>query len=581
MPFPPVLRIVPVAAALLVPMLLVPMLLVPMLLVPAARGAAADTAHGPAPALGSYLAATVAGYLGDNTVAATLLLDAVAHDPGERELLQPAFLFSTLAGRPEAAALAARVPPSLITALVLANAAAARGDWHSAIRALDDLPGSNLNQAIRPLLLAWAQQGAGDTDAALRTLAAAGSGGPLASACALEAGLIAETAGRNAAAAGLYRNAISLFSDSSLATVQEAGGFLVRTGHAEEAQAMLQTLVQHVALLGMVQPALFDSLRRPVVHNPREGLARAYLVIAALLQDPSNGGGGKGAKEAAGFMLRFALDLDPGLAPARLMMAELLAPEHADAAIAVLAGIPRDDPLAPLGELRSATLAAVTGRRDDGIARLQALVRAYPDRPEPAQALGDVLSDAKRYADAVAAFDHAIDDRRRQGGTGGRLSADDWQLLFSRAVAFDRQDRWPQARADLQQALALSPEEPFVLNYLGYSLVERQQDLAQARSLIQRALDGRPDDGSIRDSLGWAMLRQNDVPGAIRTLEQAAEQIPEDPTVNYHLGSAYWAAGRKIEAEDQWRWALVLHPEPDDAARIHDALRQAGVPAAP
>ena len=580
MPFPLVLRIVPIAAALLVPVLLVPVLLVPTL-----GGAAAVPAPGPAPtvtpALGSYLAATVAGYLGDNGIAAALLLDAVAHDPGEHELLQPAFLFSTLAGRPEAAALAARVTPSLITALVLADADAARGDWRSAVRTLDDLPGSNLNQAIRPLLLAWAQQGEGDTDAALRTLASAGSGGPLASACALQAGLIAETAGRDAAAASLYRNAISLFSDSSLATVQEAGGFLVRSGHADEAQAMVQTLVQHIALLGMVQPALFDSLRRPVVRNPRDGLARAYLVIAALLQDPNNGGGGKGAKEAAGFMLRFALDLQPDLAPARLMMAELLAPEHAETAIAVLAGIPRDDPLAPLGELRAATLSAAIGRRDDGIARLQALVRAYPDRPEPAQALGDVLSDARRYAEAVAAFDRAIDDRRRQGGTGGRLSADDWQLLFARAVAFDRQDRWPQAKADLEQALALSPEEPFVLNYLGYSLVERQQDLSQARSLIQRALDGRPDDGSIRDSLGWAMLQQNDVPGAIRTLEQAAEQIPEDPTVNYHLGSAYWAAGRKIEAEDQWRWALVLHPEPDDAARIHDALRQAGVAAAP
>ncbi len=562
MPFPLVLRIVPVAA---------------LLLVPALRDAVAGPL--PAPALGSYLAATVAGYLGDNGVAADLLLDSLSHDPGESELLQPAFLFSTLAGRPEAAALAVRVPPSLITALVLANDAAARGDWASAIRNLDALPGSALNQVIRPLLLAWAQQGAGDTDAALRTLAAVGSGGPLASASALEAGLIAETAGRTAAAAGLYRNATSLFADSSLAAVQEAGGFLVRNGHPDEARAMLQTLVQHIALLGMVQPALFDSLRQPVVRDPKQGLAHAYLAIAALLQDPNNGGGGKGAKEAAGFMLRFALDLEPDLAPARLMMAELLAPEHPETAVAVLAGLRHDDPLAPLAELRSAALASAIGHRDDSIARLQALARAYPDRPEPVQTLGDVLSEAKRYPEAVAAFDKAIDDRRRQAGTG--LSGSDWQLLFSRAVAFDRQDRWPQAKADLQQALALSPEEPFVLNYLGYSMVERHQDLREARSLIQRALDNRPDDGSIRDSLGWAMLRENDVSGAIRTLEQAAEQIPEDPTVNYHLGSAYWAAGRKIEAEDQWRWALVLHPEPDDAARIRDALRQAGVPAAP
>ncbi len=566
MPFPLVLRIVPVAV---------------LLLAPAPHDAAARPVPAPEPALGSYLAATVAGYLGDNGVAADLLLDSVSHDPGEKELLQPAFLFSTLAGRPEAAALAVRVPSSLITTLVLANAAAAQGDWASAIRDLDALPGSALNQVIRPLLLAWAQQGAGDTDAALRTLASVGSGGPLASACALEAGLVAETAGRTAAAAGLYRNATALFSDTSLAAVQEAGGFLARSGHPDEARAMLGTLVQHIALLGMVQPALFDSLRQPVVRDPRQGLAHAYLAIAALLQDPNNGGGGKGAKEAAGFMLRFALDLQPDLAPARLMMAELLAPEHPETAVAVLAGIRHDDPLAPLAELRSAELASATGHRDDSVARLQALVNAYPDRPEPAQALGDVLSDAKRYPEAVAAFDKALDDRRRLDGAGAGLSGSDWQLLFSRAVAFDRQDHWPQAKADLQQALALSPEEPFVLNYLGYSMVERHQDLRQARSLIQRALDSRPDDGSIRDSLGWAMLRENDVPGAIRTLEQAAEQIPEDPTVNYHLGSAYWAAGRKIEAEDQWRWALVLHPEPDDAARIRDALREAGVPAGP
>ena len=566
MPFPLVLRIVPLAV---------------LLLVPAPHDAVARPVPAPEPALGSYLAATVAGYLGDNGVAADLLLDSVSHDPGEKELLQPAFLFSTLAGRPEAAALAVRVPSSLITTLVLANAAAAQGDWASAIRNLDALPGSALNQVIRPLLLAWAQQGVGDTDAALRTLASVGSGGPLASACALEAGLIAEIAGRTAAAAGLYRNATALFSDTSLAAVQEAGGFLARSGHPDEARAMLGGLVQHIALLGMVQPALFDSLRQPVVRDPKQGLAHAYLAIAALLQDPNNGGGGKGAKEAAGFMLRFALDLQPDLAPARLMMAELLAPEHPETAITMLAGIRHDDPLAPLAELRSAELASATGHRDDSVARLQALVNAYPDRPEPAQALGDVLSEAKRYPEAVAAFDKALDDRRRLDGAGAGLSGSDWQLLFSRAVAFDRQDRWPQAKADLQQALALSPEEPFVLNYLGYSMVERHQDLRQARSLIQRALDSRPDDGSIRDSLGWAMLRENDVPGAIRTLEQAAEQIPEDPTVNYHLGSAYWAAGRKIEAEDQWRWALVLHPEPDDAARIRDALREAGVPAGP
>ena len=270
-------------------------------------------------------------------------------------------------------------------------------------------------------------------------------------------------------------------------------------------------------------------------------------------------------------MLRFALDLQPDLTAAKLMMAEQLAADHPEAALAALAGVASDDPLAPLAQLRIAALLAVTGHRGDGRAMLEALVRRFPNRPEPAQELGDVLSDARLYAPAVTAYDGAILDRGRLGG----LAGNDWQLLFSRAVALDRQDRWPQAEADLERALTLAPDEPFLLNYLGYSLVERHLDLRRARQLIQRALDGKPDDGSIRDSLGWVMLRQKDVPAAVRTLERAAEQMPEDPTVNFHLGVAYWAAGRRIEAEDQWHWALVLKPEPADAARIREALRQA------
>ena len=205
---------------------------------------------------------------------------------------------------------------------------------------------------------------------------------------------------------------------------------------------------------------------------------------------------------------------------------------------------------------------------------LEVLVRQFPDRPEPAQELGDVLSDAKLYVLAVTAYDRAITDRSR---LGSGLAGNDWQLLFSRAVVLDRQNQWPRAEADLKHALALAPDEPFLLNYLGYSLVERHLDLGKARTLIQRALDGKPDDGSIRDSLGWVMLRQNQVPAAVQTLERAAEEMPEDPTVNFHLGTAYWAAGRKVEAEDQWRWALVLKPEPADAVQIHDALRRAGL----
>ena len=429
--------------------------------------------------------------------------------------------------------------------------------------------------------MAWSQQGGGHTDQALATLAGVASGGPLAGACALQAAMIADAAGRTEAASNLYRTAQALFPAANLALAQALGSFLARHGHVPEAQAMMHELTQDIPVLGMVEPGLVGSLATPVVADAKQGLARAYLAIAAVLQDQ-----GPGAKEATSFILRFALDLQPDLSAARLMMAEQLAQAHPAAAIEVLTGVAPGDPLAPLVELRHATLLAAVGQKAESRQRLEALARAFPKRPEPAQSLGDVLSDSKLYAPAVTAYDTAIAARQALNAgassgnsppVGGRLSGNDWQLLFSRAVAFDRQNQWPRAQADLEHALSLSPSEPYVLNYLGYSLVERNQDLKHARVLIQRALDSKPDDGSIRDSLGWAMLRQDDVAAAVHTLERAAEQIPEDPTVNYHLGAAYWAAGRTVEAEDQWRWALVLHPEPEDAAKIRQALRKAAV----
>ncbi len=539
----------------------------------ASAGTASDgAAPAPAPdlALGAYLAGIVAGRRGDNQQAADFLFQALSHDPDAEQVRDPAFLFATIAGDPRAARLAGRSGAGLIAALVLANQAAQQGDWKRAADAYATLPGSPLTDAVRPLLLAWALQGAGETDRALRMLAAVPSGGPLAAVAALQAGTIADYAGRVQAAAALYQTAQAVFPSTGLATVQLIGGYLARNGHADQASAMVHELAHRLPIIGMVEPGLVAALDRPVVNSPAQGLARAYMAIAMAMQEQGNGG-----KEAAGSMLRFALDLDPGLTAARLSVVELLAADHPEAALAVLAEVPSGDPLAPLVALRSATLMAAGGQTEASIARLRGLAQAMPQRPEPWQTLGDVLSDAKRYADAIPAYDHAIEDRRRLND--GHLSGDDWQLLFSRAVAHDRQDQWVQARTDLDQALALSPTQPYVLNYLGYSLVERDLDLSQARLLIRRALDAKPDDGSIRDSLGWVMLRQGDVPGAVRTLERAAEQIPEDPTVNFHLGSAYWAAGRRNEAEDQWRWALVLGPEPSDLAKIRAAMQKAGL----
>jgi Flp pilus assembly protein TadD len=139
-------------------------------------------------------------------------------------------------------------------------------------------------------------------------------------------------------------------------------------------------------------------------------------------------------------------------------------------------------------------------------------------------------------------------------------------------VAEERAHLWPKADADFHRALELSPDQPFVLNYLGYSYADMGHHLTEAREMIERASERRPNDGAIIDSLGWVMYRQGDSKSAVKTLERAVELEPEDSTINGHLGDAYWAAGRKVEAQYQWRRALTLNPPPDDAAKLEAKL---------
>ena len=524
---------------------------------------------------GDYLAGIVAGSLGDAEAASSRLLGVLRSDPGDADLRNRAFIYSTLAGRPDAARLAPQVSGNPLAALVLGNAAARAGRWDAAQTSYTQVPASPLNDLLRPLLVAWSQQGAGHTDAALATLtplaqASSGPGGSqMAGFYGLHAAMIADLAGRTQQAGRLYRQALTLYPGSDLVFVQSYASFLARGGRTDEARALVHGLGHALPLLAIAEPGLDASLSSAPVASPVQGLARVFLTMGSLLQQQ-----GPRAREPETFMLRFALDLQPDLASARLLLADLQNGEDTpQAALSSLRLIPPGDPLAPVAALRIAVIEVANGKPAEGRSLLERLVRHFPNRPEPLQALGDLLQDQHDYAAAIDAYGRAI-------RLMSPLNGENWPILFSRATAYDRDAQWTDAQADLQHALRLAPNQPILLNYLGYSWVERKQDLEDARMMIERALDAKPDDGSIRDSLGWALLRQNDIGNAVRQLERAAEQMPEDPTVNYHLGVAYWAAGRHVEARDQWRWALLLHPDKQDEARIRAALHESTRPGA-
>ena len=195
----------------------------------------------------------------------------------------------------------------------------------------------------------------------------------------------------------------------------------------------------------------------------------------------------------------------------------------------------------------------------------EVLVPTVTDRIDAALTLADLMRGKERFADAVSAYDTAV----------SRLKKPDeryWPIYFGRGISQERVKQWPKAEADMKKALELSPDQPYVLNYLGYSWIDQGINLDEGMKMLMRATELRPDDGAVTDSVGWAHYRLGQFNDAVEWLERASEQKGDDATVVEHLGDAYWHVGRKREARFEWERALNQKPEKDRISVLKDKL---------
>lgn len=516
----------------------------------------------PPGAFGPYLAGRFAQSEADTRAAADRLLEALRRDPEQTEIVARAFVASVLDGRPEALRLARRMPDNQVASLLLVGAEAQAGRWDATEHRIRALPRQGPSALLGPLLLAWAQQGKGQTDQAIATLRPLAEGGRLRGIHALHLALVADLGGRGAEAERYARMALAETPDPSLRLLQLAGGILARSGREAEALQLMEGLSRGLGDLALA--AGTEAERRALiagrgVASPVEGMAEAHLALAAALR----GQGG----ESGLLLARLALRLRPNFAPVLLLVAEHYGEERQpEAAIAALEQMPAGDPLARVGALRRAALLDRMDRVAEAEAAYRRIGAEQPAAPQPFARLGDMLRSRSRFAEAAVAYDEAVTRL-------GTPQASEWPLLYARGIAHERAGNWPRAEADFQRALELSPEQPYVLNYLAYTWVEMGRNLSEARRMLERAVELRPNDGNIVDSLGWALFKLGDIPGAVRWLERAVELEPRNSVINDHLGDAYWVAGRRREAEFQWRRALALEPEAAEIPKIEAKLR--------
>ncbi len=518
----------------------------------------------------ALLAGRFAAVSADLNRAADAFLKALSLDSANADLRRQTFVSCLLAGRPEAVELANEQPGDPVAQLVLGNADAKAGDWVSAERRFAGLPRQGVTQLLQPMLVAWAQLGQGKPEAALATLKPFAEADRFRAVYSFHSALIADLASRPGDAARLYHKAQADFGTLNLDLARAIASWQARQGHMAEAKQILADFGKAAPDFALAMPRLEAAIAVRDVRRPADGMAAAYLALAVALRQQDSA-------DYPSLLLRMALDLRPDMTTARLLIGEIAEQnKRPEAALAALEPVADTDVLAPVVDLRRASLQDRLGNDGEALRIAAKVAVEMPERPEAWSLQGDVLRAKHRYAEAAAAYDKAIALLPQP------LTAANWPLFYERGITLERSHQWPRAEADFLHALQLSPDQPFVLNYLAYSWTEMGNDLPRARQMIMKAAEARPNDGAILDSLGWVTLRQGEVAAGVKWLEKASELETEDATINGHLGDAYWAAGRKLEASYQWQRAITLNPDPEDLPKLQAKLREAraalGVP---
>ena len=321
--------------------------------------------------------------------------------------------------------------------------------------------------------------------------------------------------------------------------------------------------VETAKAAGGEQPRAGGELPR-LVDSAQAGAAEALYGLGASL-------GRRGGEDLGLVYLQLSLYLAPNHPLALLSLADLYESLKKPAlAIKVYERVPANSPLHRNAAIQMAANLDALDRASEAEQHLGALIKDHPKDIEAIMALGNILRGHKKFAECADVYSQAVD-------AVPHPEKANWVLFYFRGICYERSHQWPKSEADLKKALELFPEQPHVLNYLGYSWIDQGVHLDDGMAMIKRAVQQRPDDGYIVDSLGWAYFRTGNYDEAVKQLERAIELKPEDPTINDHLGDAYWRVGRTLEAKFQWAHARDLKPDPEDLPKILAKLKD-GLP---
>src|SRR5271154_4873814 len=520
---------------------------------------------------GNYLSALIASADRDTPAAEVYYREALRVDPRNPDLLERAFAAALSNGDETNASslgerLLGRDPNNNLARLAIAVRDIEQGQFASARAHLAGADAMRVRDVTVALLTAWCYAGQFDLRRALDALDRIRDPSVFAFRD-YHAGLIAGLLGSVAEA---QRRLKSAYDDdkNSLRFADAYARLLSAQGDLAGARKVYEDFSGIVPHHPLIQRALADLKTNqaldPVVHDAKEGAAEALYGVGSA-------GSRQGDELPALVYLRLSLYLRPSSDLTAVTLASLFEQlRQSDQVIAAYQLVPASSPLKLGADIQIALELDSMGKADEATQRLTQIVAERPHDVETLSALAELQRSAKKYVEAAATYDQAI-------AAVAIPQRENWTLFYFRGICYERSNQWPKAEADFKKALELNPDQPLVLNYLGYSWVDKGLNLDEAFKMLRRAVDLQPNDGYIVDSLGWAHFKLGQYQEAAQTLEKAIDLKPADPVLNDHLGDAYWRVNRRTEAHFQWNHARDMSPDPEDLPAILKKI-ESGLP---
>lgn len=517
-------------------------------------------------ASGSYLAGKFAASQGHVKDALKHLSETMTYQQTDKQLLHQAYRLSVLAGDFEQAGIysekmAGNAQDRLLNPKLLQAVLAVKSNnFVQAAEHLKSIAPDGANALFLPVLQGWVNLGLGkpiSTPLLDESVRYAGQFQPL---LRYQVALLQDAAGNKEAAAKHYAK-IAEEPDFSYRIAMVLANFY---HHQNDQKALDAILKRYETQYRHSLPAP-DS--KPLVSTPREGVAEIFYGVSSVLFSLE-------AYKEAETPLQLSLDLQPNLDAAHFLQANLLERmERYDEAILVYKTLLNHPSFGLQAGIRMAYCLQDLEKPAAAVKALDGLIRQNTSDTDPLLAKADILRVTKKYIAAISAYTQALEMMK---GTQEKH----WPVYYARGISYERAGKWKEAEADLQEALRLEPDQPDVLNYLGYSWLIKGQHVAKATDMIEKAMAARPQDAHIIDSMGWAMYHLGRYEEALEYMEEAVDLTPRDPVVNDHLGDIYWRLGYKLQAKYQWERALLFEPEEPGQAdelkkKIADGLTDA------